>query len=828
MSNTGRELVLPIELRWEVQARDLNALWVLHEEAFPIAYDAAYYQWLVGPNCIGLVAFTTPTALAEVCYELRRRQSIFAEGSASSLSSSTAAAAASVAPPSPMAQSRSAASAVPFSTVLRPPTVSQQPLTAQRMAERAELQLLFAELQAAADDVGAETRVTSERNGASTGARNATPDRNEDDGGEGEEAETFTVPVGIIAGHLSYARHSSGYWLTNPTAYIGSFAVDARLRGCGVGDVMLRQFLPFLTRDYPLCAKDYLHYDEERMRRLVAATQPEEERTEDASSPPQAEQSEPAAPEGAPATSSSTVLRTSAADSPSVVGPRVLGWGKRLARLLLPEVLEWYDERADTRRGGHKRSYLAWAFTPRSAPPAPNPLIQKGVGEVWLHCLSSDEALVQFYCKRGFRVMQVLNDYYEFCEGRHRASLLLYTPPPPLPPAVQSSSSSSPLAATKTKAAEGETAAASATEVGAVAAPAARGEAAEEEMQQKLRSDGPTTRGTPSTGSALNIALLAEQRQRKRGVVALSPSPAISVPSTTDAQRPSSPTAHTESVATTAHDAASSPPSNQLRARRRDHGSTATAGHVTASLVSQHASTSTGDQDAEGLRRPQRHAQRGSKLDGAGGDSRDTANPSSMNHQLFGADTANSTSEARHKKDDDVGESDSGGEVDNDSCQWHSESAPQPPGEWEAALRGSGGGGDDVGEGLHNGDSNPTSSTSTDDPESEKTRTRSRAGAPPPTWLTPSVYEEVEDISTTAIREELRKVWMAQQKQRASGLAAPSSSSLPSSGDGSKSRYWGNLLPPWVDSITEGVMLANSLLMLAGIVYLTVISGVFR
>lgn len=58
-------------------------------------------------------------------------------------------------------------------------------------------------------------------------------------------------------------------------------------------------------------------------------------------------------------------------------------------------------------------------------PPSPNSC---GDGSIWLHCLADNEPLLKFYTNRGFRIVQVIDEYYTFNDANHTAVQLCYMP----------------------------------------------------------------------------------------------------------------------------------------------------------------------------------------------------------------------------------------------------------------------------------------------------------------------------------------------------------------------------------------------------------------
>ncbi|KEG15137.1 putative acetyltransferase [Trypanosoma grayi] len=50
---------LSVEVRWGIQQHDIEGIKALHGAAFPVKYEAAYYQWLLTDACVAVVAYTT-------------------------------------------------------------------------------------------------------------------------------------------------------------------------------------------------------------------------------------------------------------------------------------------------------------------------------------------------------------------------------------------------------------------------------------------------------------------------------------------------------------------------------------------------------------------------------------------------------------------------------------------------------------------------------------------------------------------------------------------------------------------------------------------------
>ncbi|KAG5481736.1 hypothetical protein CUR178_07089 [Leishmania enriettii] len=420
----GSATGVTLRLRWGVQAEDLRRVYEMHENAYPISYTAAYYEWLLDHDaCLGLVALATQDKYRERLGRWREAKDNAPEAEAATAASSLCS------PPS-------VAIAQPV-----PPPASQCRPTAEVLQERAEVQSIITEQECIA---------------ARKGANQHHMDNMRVSGNEGSDAAAHTVVVGFIIGQIAYARHDAGHLLSNPTAYIGSFAVDPPFQCCGVGHALLQRFITYATQQRPMYAQDYLHYDERKLIALLAGAQIKK-RT--AGVEALLKGASAAAAGGAPEdgggdslyvadarSDALTPLPLPSPDAPSPLSsaaptrPSLL---QSLFSTFLPELQGWREDRQARLRlrrcGLTEEDIDAQRFRDRLDPDALTDeeadevrrdarhfVVQTGVRDVWLHCLPGNITAIRFYARRGFRLRRVLKAYYNISGAPYDAHLLHY------------------------------------------------------------------------------------------------------------------------------------------------------------------------------------------------------------------------------------------------------------------------------------------------------------------------------------------------------------------------------------------------------------------
>ncbi|GET87844.1 hypothetical protein, conserved [Leishmania tarentolae] len=412
-----------LKLRWGIQATELRRLYEMHKNAYPISYTASYYQWLLNHDaCMALVALATQETYREWVERWGKRdhhtpQTVATPAECPASSSS----------PSP------ASTIPPF-----PPPVSQCRATSEMLQECEQVESVIAEqeriaMNKDADSMHKDTKSLS----------------NSDD----SDSAAHTVVVGLIIGQIAYARHDAGHLLSNPTAYIGSFAVDPPFQACGVGSALLQRFITYVTQQRPVYAQDYLHYDKRKLITLLAKAQVTKRKAEMTKS---LDTTSASAAGGAceengsgsrhrdglsdgplsPSASSAAPLQSSSpAQAHSSIFQSLLTY--------LPEVQGWIEDRQERRRlrscglteeevdAQRSRDQLEHdVLTDEEADEvrreACHFLVQTGVRDVWLHCLPGNVKATTFYSHRGFALHRVLKAYYDIGGVAYDAFLLHY------------------------------------------------------------------------------------------------------------------------------------------------------------------------------------------------------------------------------------------------------------------------------------------------------------------------------------------------------------------------------------------------------------------
>ncbi|SYZ64770.1 hypothetical_protein (plasmid) [Leishmania braziliensis MHOM/BR/75/M2904] len=410
---------ISLRLRWGVQATELRRVYEIHEEAYPIRYAASYYEWLLNHDaCMGLVALATQEMYRKWTERWREAKGNTTKVAAAQTAYSASTSCASAAPPVP-------------------PPVSQCSMTADAVQERTLVERAIAEQERIAALKAADR--------SHKGANNVL------NSSEGSDAAAHTVVVGFILGQMAYARHDAGHLLSNPTAYIGSFAVDLPFQTCGVGSVLLERFITYVTQQRPLYAQDYLHYDERKLIALLADAQVKQ-RTAGAEklldgTPTSAaggvsegggdgsRQETNASSDAPPPTSCAALSQSS---NPTSGHSSIF---KDLLSTYLPELHNWMEDRQARLRlrscGLTEDEINAQRLRDRLAPDvltdeeadevrrkARRFVVQTGVRDVWLHCLPGNLKATTFYAHRGFGLHRELKGYYDINGVSYDAHLL--------------------------------------------------------------------------------------------------------------------------------------------------------------------------------------------------------------------------------------------------------------------------------------------------------------------------------------------------------------------------------------------------------------------
>lgn len=413
-----------LRLRWGVQATELRRLYEMHKDAYPISYTASYYEWLLDHDaCMGLVALVTQATYQEWVQHWRETKG----NTPKTVPTQTASAASSSSSPS------SASTATPV-----PPPVSQCSMTAEALQECAQVERIIVE----------QERVAA-RKEADDAHRDTKSLRNSD----GSDSAAHTVVVGFIIGQIAYARHDAGHLLSNPTAYIGSFAVDPPFQTCGVGHALLQRFITYVTQQRPMYAQDYLHYDKRKLIALLADAQVKKRKagarallagTSASAAGGTCEDGGDDSPHKRDAPSDGA-LPPSISAAPSQSSSPAQAHPSIFQNLLtyLPELQSWVEDRQARLRlrncGLTEEEIDEQRARDRLAPDvltdeeadevrreARRFVVQTGVRDVWLHCLPGNLNATNFYAHRGFVLHRVLKAYYDIDGTPYDALLLHY------------------------------------------------------------------------------------------------------------------------------------------------------------------------------------------------------------------------------------------------------------------------------------------------------------------------------------------------------------------------------------------------------------------
>ncbi|CAG9572519.1 Acetyltransferase_(GNAT)_family_-_putative [Leishmania major strain Friedlin] len=414
-----------LRLRWGVQATELRRLYEMHKDAYPISYTASYYEWMLDHDaCMGLVALVAQETYREWVQRWRETEG----NTPKTVTTQTARAASSSSSPS------SASTAPPV-----PPPVSQCSMTAEALQECAQVESIIAE---------------QERIAARKAVDNAHKSTRSLHNSDGSDSAAHTVVVGFIIGQIAYARHDAGHLLSNPTAYIGSFAVDPPFQTCGVGHALLQRFVTYVTQQRPVYAQDYLHYDKRKLIALLAAAQVKKRKAgaetllggtaasaaggtcEDGGDGSRHKRD---APSGGPLPPSISPAAPSQSSSPAQAHSSIF----QNLLTYLPELQSWIEDRQARLRlrncGLTEEEIDARRFRDRLAPDVLTDeevdevrrearcfVVQTGVQDVWLHCLPGNLQATAFYAHRGFVLHRVLKAYYDIGGAPYDALLLHY------------------------------------------------------------------------------------------------------------------------------------------------------------------------------------------------------------------------------------------------------------------------------------------------------------------------------------------------------------------------------------------------------------------
>jgi ribosomal protein S18 acetylase RimI-like enzyme len=411
---------IAVRLRWGFEAADLRRVYEMHEDAFPLSYGPAYYEWLLNHDaCMGLVATVTAKTYTQFA---DATTAVEGKGFNVDLMTSeedsiplqwfpgyTPSPAGAAAGPRPL-----------------PPSASQRPLTAEVISERAQVDAMLTDLEYIA-----KRKEHAQTKNAPVGT--AEPHATDAD------ADAYTEVIGFILGQCAYARHDAGHLFTNPTTYIGSFVVDPRFQRCGLGSALLQRFLVYVTQQRPLYAQDYLHYDERKLIAMLVQAQLKKRNTHSVAVAQEKDS------EGARPSTTTTIAAASAAAADKPAKPaRFPSLLHQIASAYLPEAVTWWEDRQARRRlraqGLTEDQIDAQRFRDGLAPDvltdeeaeevrreARHFVVQTGMHEVWLHCLPGNMKATQLYARRGFQLHRLLKDYYDIGTEKYDANLLVYS-----------------------------------------------------------------------------------------------------------------------------------------------------------------------------------------------------------------------------------------------------------------------------------------------------------------------------------------------------------------------------------------------------------------
>nr|CCC94313.1 putative acetyltransferase [Trypanosoma congolense IL3000] len=183
----------------------------------------------------------------------------------------------------------------------------------------------------------------------------------------GPNPAEYTV-IGFCIGQMAYARYDDGSLAAGPTGYLGSFAVHPKFRRRGIGETLLRRYLSYMLFEIPVPRS--LHLGERwgsygHILQLVFK---------------------------------------------SVLAP--VSWCSLWAERQGETQLCHMEDKVSNSSGSGSREKCC--LKPRC-----------GLPEVWLHCLSSDGALLHFYGARGFIRARELRGFYTINDQSCDAALLV-------------------------------------------------------------------------------------------------------------------------------------------------------------------------------------------------------------------------------------------------------------------------------------------------------------------------------------------------------------------------------------------------------------------
>ncbi|ORC92722.1 acetyltransferase [Trypanosoma theileri] len=202
-----------------------------------------------------------------------------------------------------------------------------------------------------------------------------------------DSSTSYSVVVGFCIGQLAHCRQRNGQLVPSPTGYLGSFAVDARLRCRGLGELLLERFISYMFFHIPVPRHLFLNNPEE----TSSATK---------------------------TTITIATMKTSA-----------MNWWMSLLEKVTLYIFGYPFAFGKTTCGEERKEELVLRETERSdlyvLPNLHNNGSQRGVKEVWLHCLAEDTKLLLYYFKRGFRRVLVIPQFYTFDGETHDGMLLV-------------------------------------------------------------------------------------------------------------------------------------------------------------------------------------------------------------------------------------------------------------------------------------------------------------------------------------------------------------------------------------------------------------------
>ncbi|CCW69597.1 unnamed protein product [Phytomonas sp. Hart1] len=371
----------PLRLRCGVRPRELGAIWRLHLRSFPIAYNRDYYRWLSGPSCLSVVALTTPAASQAIRGSPENKK-----------------------------------------------TKKKSPAVGEELVSITQLHV-----RGISDEEGVDF----------TPMIHSPSDTDDPTAGDNDASEeNYSVVIGLAAGEIGYARHQRGYLFTNPTCYLCSLAIDPIFRRLGLGGILLDYFIDYV-RNMPLRASLFLHYDPSSIAKVLKLTLFAESSINTASLSNDV---------------NAGVKVGGCADSskdPAKVGI-FTEEGVKERHWIMDAILKSKDlwtpswmriRRARERWMGEDHTLDHATCSSNTKNPdldtlfqgaAPlegdfagqDPIVQRGVREVWLHCIAKDLFLMSFYTRRGFQLIRTLKNFYEIGSSYFDASFLVYSAEP--------------------------------------------------------------------------------------------------------------------------------------------------------------------------------------------------------------------------------------------------------------------------------------------------------------------------------------------------------------------------------------------------------------